>query len=295
MKESTLNDGKSHDVKLPLLDINLRIRSTTKELSDNTFYIFSSEILKIDSTKKLPEINEFSVILDVDKHLKLGYWRYGVNNYKPEGIYQIHGVSPDSFTPTLDSALSFYHEDDLPIIKKLVNDAIVKKKSWHAVTLRIVTSDGGVRWVLSSGCFYQLADNKENFICGVFEDVTAQQRVSNEHNFLVTALKETSVGMVVADHDKNVIWVNKSFERYSLIEVAGNKLGNILQGEGTDPEVVEEISEFLQKGMAIKTRIKNYHKSGRPYWNELSITPITKGSKVDYYFAVQNDVTSQCS
>jgi diguanylate cyclase (GGDEF)-like protein len=75
--------------------------------------------------------------------------------------------------------------------------------------------------------------------------------------------------------------------------VAGNKLGNILQGEGTDPEVVEEISEFLQKGMAIKTRIKNYHKSGRPYWNELSITPITKGSKVDYYFAVQNDVTDE--
>lgn len=300
LKESaTLNDGKAHDVKLPLLDIKLRIRNTTKELSDNTFYIFSSEILTIDSvTKKLPEINE-SVILDVDKHLKLGYWRYAINNNSllwSEGIYQIHGLSPDNFTPTLDSALSFYHEDDLPIIRNLVNDAIVKKKSWHAVTLRIVTSDGGVRWVLSSGCFYQLADNKDSFICGVFEDVTEQQRVSSEHNFLVTALKETSVGMVVADHDKNVIWVNKSFERitgYSLIEVAGNKLGNILQGEGTDPEVVEEISEFLQKGMAIKTRIKNYHKSGRSYWNELSITPITKGSKVDYYFAVQNDVTNE--
>ncbi|QFT12907.1 sensor domain-containing diguanylate cyclase [Vibrio sp. THAF190c] len=300
LKESaTLNDGEAHDVKLPLLDIKLRIRSTTKELSNNTFYIFSSEILTIDSvTKKLPEINE-SVILDVDKHLKLGYWRYAINNNSllwSEGIYQIHGLSPDNFTPTLDSALSFYHEDDLPIIKSLVNDAIAKKKSWHAVTLRIVTPDGGVRWVLSSGCFYQLADNKDSFICGVFEDVTEQQRVSSEHNFLVTALKETSVGMVVADHDKNVIWVNKSFERitgYSLIEVAGNKLGNILQGEGTDPEVVEEISEFLQKGMAIKTRIKNYHKSGRSYWNELSITPITKGSKVDYYFAVQNDVTNE--
>lgn len=300
LKESaTLNDGKAHDVKLPLLDIKLRIRNTTKELLDNTFYIFSSEILTIDSvTKKLPEINE-SVILDVDKHLKLGYWRYAINNNSllwSEGIYQIHGLSPDNFTPTLDSALSFYHEDDLPIIKSLVNDAIAKKKSWHAVTLRIITPDGGVRWVLSSGCFYQLADNKDSFICGVFEDVTEQQRVSSEHNFLVTALKETSVGMVVADHDKNVIWVNKSFERitgYSLIEVAGNKLGNILQGEGTDPEVVEEISEFLQKGMAIKTRIKNYHKSGRSYWNELSITPITKGSKVDYYFAVQNDVTNE--
>jgi diguanylate cyclase (GGDEF)-like protein len=45
--------------------------------------------------------------------------------------------------------------------------------------------------------------------------------------------------------------------------------------------------------MAIKARILNYHKSGRPYWNDLSITPITKDSEIEYFFAVQNDVTGE--
>lgn len=294
---ATSNDGKAHLIKLPALEINLIIRCTSKEVSGNLFYILSSEPLETDSNKQ-PCINERTV-LDVDKHLKLGFWRYGINNNDllwSQGIYQIHGLSPDSFTPTLDNALAFYHQDDLPIIKGLVNDAISEKKPWHDVRLRIVAPDGCVRHVSSSGCFVQLPNSVDSFICGVFEDITEQQRVKNEHDFLVTALKETSVGMVIADHNKNVIWVNKSFEGmtgYTLLDVAGSKLGDVLQGKDTDPNVVNEISKSLRKGMAIKARILNYHKSGRAYWNDLSITPITKGSEIEYFFAVQNDVTGE--
>ena len=300
LKESaTSQDGKAHLVKLATLETNLLLRCTSKEVSGNLFYILSSEVLETGSnTNNQPCISE-ETVLDVDKHLKLGFWRYGINNNNllwSQGIYQIHGLSPDSFTPTLDNALSFYHEDDLPIIKQLVSDAISEKKPWHAVRLRIVTHDGCIRYVSSSGCFVQLPDSSDSFICGVFEDVTEQQRVDNEHDFLVTALKETSVGMAIADRDKNVIWVNKSFERmtgYTLFDVAGSKLGDVLQGKDTDPKVVAEISQSLRKGMAIKARILNYHKSGRPYWNDLSITPITKDSEIEYFFAVQNDVTGE--
>lgn len=296
---ATSQDGKAHLVKLPTLETNLLLRCTSKEVSGNLFYILSSEVLETGiNTNNQPCISE-ETVLDVDKHLKLGFWRYGINNNNllwSQGIYQIHGLSPDSFTPTLDNALSFYHEDDLPIIKQLVSDAISEKKPWHAVRLRIVTHDGCIRYVSSSGCFVQLPDSSDSFICGVFEDVTEQQRVDNEHDFLVTALKETSVGMAIADRDKNVIWVNKSFERmtgYTLFDVAGSKLGDVLQGKDTDPKVVAEISQSLRKGMAIKARILNYHKSGRPYWNDLSITPITKDSEIEYFFAVQNDVTGE--
>lgn len=300
LKESaSSSDGHSRIVRLPTLDIDLSIHCNFKKSSDRVFYILSCEVREFDrTTESSPNINE-KLILEVDKHLKLGYWRYGVDSDNllwSDGVYQIHGLSSDSFTPTLDKALSFYHEDDLPVIQGLVENAISKRKSWHAITLRIVTPNGEIRSVLSSGCFTQLPDNSDSFICGVFEDVTEQQRVNSEHDFLVTALKETSVGMVIADQDKNVIWANKSFERitgYTLPEISGRKLGNILQGKDTDSRVVDEISQSLKKGMAIKTRILNYHKSGHPYWNELSITPITKDSKIEYFFAVQNDVTNE--
>ena len=83
--------------------------------------------------------------------------------------------------------------------------------------------------------------------------------------------------MVMSGPDGLVQWVNPAFSAmcgYTLEELRGKKLGPILQGEKTDRETAARIREAVHACRACRETILNYHKSGLPYWVEISITPI---------------------
>ena len=231
--------------------------------------------------------------------LKVGYWQLDIGTrelYWSDEIYDIHQVDKATYKPEVDSGLAFYHPDDVDIIIQHVRTAIHEGIGWTCEQLRILTRKGEERFILTSGNVVLDEAQKPVRLFGILQDITEKEKTYLERDFLATALREATVGMVVADADKHVIWVNHSFERmtgYSLEEVKGGKLGPVLQGDKTDRNTVELLSEKLGQGQAVRTRILNYHKSGAPYWNELSITPIYKDGKLAYYFAVQNDVTAE--
>ena len=83
--------------------------------------------------------------------------------------------------------------------------------------------------------------------------------------------------IVMSGPDGLVQWVNPAFSRmcgYTLEELRGKKLGPILQGEKTDRETAARIRKAVHECGACRETILNYHKSGLPYWVEISITPI---------------------
>ena len=87
--------------------------------------------------------------------------------------------------------------------------------------------------------------------------------------------------MVMSGPDGLVQWVNPAFSAmcgYTLEELRGKKLGPILQGEKTDRETAARIRNAVHAGRACHETILNYHKSGLPYWVEISITPICNES-----------------
>ena len=57
------------------------------------------------------------------------------------GVYRIFGLSPETFTPTLRSALELVHRDDRHLLKKYRDDAMAGHEIPH-VTMRAVRSDG---------------------------------------------------------------------------------------------------------------------------------------------------------
>jgi PAS domain S-box-containing protein len=86
-----------------------------------------------------------------------------------------------------------------------------------------------------------------------------------------------SEAMVMSGPDGLVQWVNPAFSTmcgYTLEELRGKKLGPILQGEKTDPETAARIREAVHACRPCRETILNYHKSGVPYWVEISISPI---------------------
>jgi len=68
-----------------------------------------------------------------------------------------------------------------------------------------------------------------------------------------------------------------------------------LQGERTDDETTNEIRRAVDADEFIRTKILNYRANGTPFWNQLTISPVTdeNDDEVTHFVGIQEDVTPQ--
>jgi PAS domain S-box-containing protein len=111
-----------------------------------------------------------------------------------------------------------------------------------------------------------------------------------------TALNSISQGVLISDENRKIIYVNNSFTEltgYSESEVLGRNCA-FLQGPDSDPETILKMRAALDAGEAFEGEILNYRKDGRPFWNELSISPIRASEAEPLRFiGIQRDVTQR--
>jgi PAS domain S-box-containing protein len=111
------------------------------------------------------------------------------------------------------------------------------------------------------------------------------------------AVRTTRMPMVVTDPrlaDNPIIFANEAFCRltgYTRGEILGRNC-RFLQGPGTDRVAVDAIRDAVREERSIEIEIRNYRKTGEPFWNRLLLAPVrdTQGS-LAYFFASQLDVT----
>jgi PAS domain S-box-containing protein len=108
---------------------------------------------------------------------------------------------------------------------------------------------------------------------------------------------KTKNGVIITDNLGRVEWVNESFEHTSgwkLEEVKGKKPKDFLQREGTDPMVLERLRKSLQEKENVEVIIINYNREGKPYYNQLEITPVfdEQGNHINF-IALQKDITAE--
>jgi PAS domain S-box-containing protein len=113
------------------------------------------------------------------------------------------------------------------------------------------------------------------------------------------ALDAAAEGITIADArlpDQPIIYVNEGFERLTGLpaeEVLGRNC-RFLQGEKTDSATVAEIRRAVNEGRECVVELLNYHASGRPFWNRLSITPLMDDrGTVTHFIGVQSDITAR--
>ena len=130
------------------------------------------------------------------------------------------------------------------------------------------------------------------------EQQAAQLREANAMlQRLSLVVKLTDDAAVVTDSKGNIEWANDAFTRltgYSLEEAIGRSPGRLMQGPGSDPQVVDNMMNCMQLGRPFKGEILNYHKSGRPYWLALEIQPVrNKAGEIVNYTSIKRDVTDE--
>jgi len=121
--------------------------------------------------------------------------------------------------------------------------------------------------------------------------------IEHQNRRLATVASLTSNGVLITDADERIEWANDAFARisgYPLDEVLGRRPGELLQGPGTDPTVVDRIRASLQETGAFSETLLNYRKDGTPYWAAIDAHAIRDdGEDVGGYVAVHRDVTQE--
>lgn len=116
---------------------------------------------------------------------------------------------------------------------------------------------------------------------------------------LKKAVDASNDGIVIAEQegdDNILIYVNKAFERltgYSAEEILYQDC-RFLQTGDREQEGLRDIRKAIKDGCSARVVLRNYHRDGSMFWNELSISPIhNEQDQLTYYIGIQKDVTAQ--
>ncbi|MCW1381617.1 PAS domain-containing protein [Novosphingobium sp. KCTC 2891] len=107
-----------------------------------------------------------------------------------------------------------------------------------------------------------------------------------------------SVAAVVSDPrlpDNPIIACNDAFVRltgYDRDEIIGRNC-RFLRGEGTEPELIEQLRDSIRRRQPVMVEILNYKKNGTPFRNAVMVAPIFDADgEVEYFLGSQVEVGS---
>jgi len=117
--------------------------------------------------------------------------------------------------------------------------------------------------------------------------------------FLRTVLDAAPEGIVVCEvqaGDQPVVYVNAAFEKltgYSAEELLGQDLRR-LQAWDRDQEGRAQLREAIGQGGSCRALLRNYHKDGSQFWNEMLVQPLRHDNgAVTHFVGFHRDVSER--
>jgi len=137
----------------------------------------------------------------------------------------------------------------------------------------------------------------------VARDITARKQTAtliSRNNELIhlqsSALNVAVNAVVISDLRGNCIWVNRAFSQitgYSFEEAVGKSLSLLKSGVQGD-DYYKNLWKTITTGNIWVGEIVNRHKSGRLYWEEMTIAPVYNDKKeMTNYIAIKQDITAR--
>ncbi|MFT6222826.1 MAG: two-component system CheB/CheR fusion protein [Paracoccaceae bacterium] len=144
--------------------------------SENTIFSVGSDVTDTILTK-----NKAQALAKQVEHLQelagLGSWTVDILQQKlhwSDEVYRIHRTTPQRYTPTLATALQFYHPDDIENVTQVVENALQTGNEFKFIK-RIVAADKSVILVESIGLPILDAYGETTSIVGFFREVQSEE------------------------------------------------------------------------------------------------------------------------
>lgn len=203
---------------------------------------------------------------------QLGHWRVDlVHNslyWSPE-VYRIHGLTPETFTPTVPNAIDAYHPDDREQVSKHLENAVATKTGFEFELRILRQGTGEVRKVRAVGRVELSSDQEPIGIFGVFQDVTeqrtAQQRLAHTERLASLGTLAAGIG-----HEIN----NPLSYVLGNLELAADDLEDLASGdlESTPAELLR-IRELLAEAETGAERIRDIVHAFRGFSRQVTPSP----------------------
>ena len=128
----------------------------------------------MSTAKSRKEDQQNNVIERVERITQVGHWTLDIETNKlfwSEQAYEIHGLSPDMYTPDITSAINAYVEEDRNYVSKCVKNAIENGENF-VFECHIKRVDGEIRSVIGRGECEKNEDGQTTRIFGTLQDIT---------------------------------------------------------------------------------------------------------------------------
>lgn len=186
---------------------------------------------------------------------------------------------------------AFCNKEDMDKLIGQVETGLKKGIKQFNVDFRIVSKSGVTRWLSWS----MVAKEARWYTYG--RDITESKRVENELMKLSFVASKVNNAVVINDANNHVTWVNDAFEKitgFTLDDLRGKRLGDLIAGPETDHELLKEARGFSRQNKSFTVDLLAYRKDKKPIWLSIYNTVVLNDEgKVDIEVEIIIDISDK--
>jgi len=167
----------------------------------------------------------------------------------------------------------------------------------YNIEILIYKKDKTPVWVaLSNNPLLNDAGKVERQVSSV-TDITQRKHAENELKLLSLVASSINSGVVINNSKGQIEWVNPAFEKitgYYLKEVQSKYLGDVIQGELTDVNIIQNARELSKNKRSFEVDLLAYRKDRKPMWiSVINSVILNRQGEVEKYIEVIIDISAK--
>lgn len=189
-------------------------------------------------------------------------------------------LGPDTDMSVFENAYKAFHE-----------------KRPYDIEILIYRKDKTPVWVsLSNNPLLNEAGDVERQV-GTITDITERKQAEDELKLLSLVASSINSGVVINNLKGEIEWVNPAFEKitgYNFKDVKKRYLGDVLQGELTDTNIIQSARELSKNKKSFEVDLLAYRKDRKPMWiSVINSVILNKRGEVEKYIEVIIDISAK--
>jgi len=253
-----------------------------------------AERLQAETAMKKSEEKYRRLIKNLPGIVYRGYRDWSVD-FIDNKIEQITGYTAEEFNTRKINWADIIFLDDIQYVSADFLKALKTKDQSYVREYRIKAKDNSIYWIQDRG---QVVPNgkEDEYISGVFYDITRQKRTEEESLLLATAIEHAAESVIISDKSGKIQYVNPAFEQlsgFSREDIVGQNF-RILRSDKHDEAFYKEMWEVISRGNIWSGYITNRIKDHTLREFETTISPVLNSSgKIVSFVSVNRDVTQE--